>query len=366
MSSSISSSDALLGRTYLKKVLWLFLASCGVFAGINLAVDPAHLYGDYEYEHEVALALLQGKMLANLRNYDERLVQRYYVKGLEAAPEVVVLGSSRAMTLRSSDLGSPRAFNHSVSGASLPDLLAIWQLYRARGWRPQRLVMVVDPWIFNRHNKQVRWRSLGAELAAISRQLGLDPSLQGKASGEERLGTLFSLPYLADSLRDLLLGAESAATKSFVTDDSEHPDGVKFSDGATISPAKRRGLSVAAVAADAAGFTKRGAYSLEGFDRVDSSLRDTFDRFLDFLHDEGVEVVIVLAPYHPLTYRALLTDGYGVVAMVERYLRDDGARRGIAVRGSYSPTVAGCNETHFTDGMHPTRECLALILSTRQ
>lgn len=363
MSSSISSSDAFVGKAYLRWVLWFFLAPCGLFAGINFAVDPAHVYGDHEYERDVARALSQGKMVANLRNYDERLVQRYYVEGLRTAPEVAVLGSSRTMPLRSGDIGSQRAFNHSVSGASLPDFLAIWQLYRAQGWRPQRLVVGVDPWIFNRHNKQVRWRSLGPEFAAISRHLRLDPRLQGNASTGERLRTLFSLPYLADSLRGLLLGDADAATKFFVTDDSEHPDGVKLPDGATVSPARRRGLSVAAVAADAAGFTKRGAYSLEGFDRMDPSLQDAFERFLDLLRDEGVEVTLALAPYHPQTYPALLADGYSVVATVERYLRECGARRRIAVWGSYSPTAAGCNDTHFTDGMHPTRECLTSIVS---
>ena len=80
--------------------------------------------------------------------------------------------------------------------------MAIWQLYLANQVTPDYLVLGIDPWIFNRKNTQVRWKSLAQEFNDISLSLGLDVEQHADVSvSKSKLQTIFSLAYLKESIR---------------------------------------------------------------------------------------------------------------------------------------------------------------------
>ena len=337
----------------------------GLFAWFNVAVDPSNLFGSDELEQEVSEALLKGESVANLRNYDERIFQKYYVQGLESAPEVIIIGSSRSLQLRESSFDGKRVFNSSVSGASLEDYMAIWQLYLANQIKPDYLVLGIDPWIFNRKNTQVRWKSLAQEFNDIGLRLGLDAKQYADVPvSKSKLQTIFSLAYLKASIRVFFATNKTLKpTEYFITDILDHPLGVKLYDGSVVSPLNRRDPDQNLVSADAARFASAGsAYSMEGYWRIDPVLRNSFEAFLDALGSSDVKVMILLPPYHPLAYDGMIQNGYAIVGAVEEYLRDAAQRRGVVVTGSYDPRRVGCDITEFTDGMHPKEACVRRLI----
>ena len=86
---------------YLSFYLFLTITGMLAVAATNYCVDPAQLFSGGNYEQGVADILLSGNNVANVSNYDERLLQKAYVNNLKRRNDVIVLGSSRSMQIKS-------------------------------------------------------------------------------------------------------------------------------------------------------------------------------------------------------------------------------------------------------------------------
>ena len=74
----------------------------------------------------------------------------------------------------------------------------------------------------------------------------------------------------------------------------------------------------------------------------------------------GVQVTLVLTPFHPIYWQKLTTDpDYAGVQQAEQTVRALAARCGVEVYGSYDPAKAGCGNLDFYDGLHIRRESIA-------
>ena len=121
----------------------------------NYLGDNAKLYSK-GYENKIAKILIDGYNVTNINNYDERILQREWINQLGKSPDIVVLGSSRSMMIREKDFENTKLMNNTVSGASIQDLIAIYQLYKTKNLLPKTFVIGLDPWIFNQNNNQRR------------------------------------------------------------------------------------------------------------------------------------------------------------------------------------------------------------------
>jgi len=150
--------------------------------GTNLAVDPSHLFDDGAYEQGLAALLLEGWHVADVADHDERQLQQLLIARTPEPPDVIVLGSSRSLEVTGAPWGERRVRNHSVSGATLEDYLAVYALYARRGWTPRVVVLGLDPWVVNRQHGQVRWKSYGeayrlaCRIARLFETRGLGPN----------------------------------------------------------------------------------------------------------------------------------------------------------------------------------------------
>lgn len=337
----------------------LFLAT------INYLVDPAKLFDDLKYEKQVAALLVQGNMLANLRNYDERTVQKLVIRHMHQVPDTVVFGSSRSMKLRSSAFPKMRFYNHSVSGATLADFIGLWQVYRQRRSLPVNVIIGIDPWVFNSNSGQVRWRVLSQEIADYAADTGADVRLQSGANvTTSKLRTLFSLAYLTESLKSIVFSPGADIADYLLTDDTSHPLGVKLSDGSVVSPLQRRDIDADILLADAKKYAlQKPVYSLEGFARIDPDLQRTFENWFETMRSDGINITLLLIPYHPDTYPRLVDGDYRIITDVEHYLRQLANRDDIVLKGSFDPLQAKCSASDFTDGMHPRMACVHRLLT---
>jgi predicted glycosyltransferase involved in capsule biosynthesis len=116
----------------------------------NYFGDAARLF-DNDYEKQMAKIIINGQYVTNVENYDERLFQKELIISEEIYPNFVIVGSSRTMLINSDLFLSSSFLNNSVSGASIEDIISIYQLYKVNNKLPKKILLGVDPWLFNRN-----------------------------------------------------------------------------------------------------------------------------------------------------------------------------------------------------------------------
>jgi hypothetical protein len=342
-----------------------FAPLAALLVGVNYFVDPAHLFDRGRTEREIATVLSTGRRVTGLENYDERGFQRELAMRDTGKPETLVIGSSRAMTVSSAEIGTPGVRNAAVSGANFFDVLGIYQLYANQKHVPRSLVLGVDPWMFNANSGDTRWVSLEPEARTMLARLGLAaPNQRVIARARlKRAATLVSLDYFQQGVRELVRHHGIPQSFLIATNDSNVAL-TRKPDGSIVYGEDLRRLSQDDVARSARAYAETSpVYQLGGFNRIDPADSVVFDRFIRAARADGVDVTLLMAPYHPVVYDALIKDErYAMVAKAEELVRRVGVAAGVRVCGSYDPALVGLGPADFYDGMHARPEALGRML----
>lgn len=307
-------------------------------------------YGFFKQNNEVsfaAKAVATGNNIAGLENYDERLFQKQVFQNFEVYPETLIIGSSRTMMVQSSMLSnSNRTFNHSVSGASLEDYIAILGLYAQKKVLPKKVIFGIDPWIFNKNNRQSRWLGLSTEYNFI---LG---EIRGTASQvviKKDENKYFQLINFENTKNNFLHFKESHKIK-IITDENIDST-IKRADGSIVYPFKTRFQKDTETQKLVKEYIVGEIYSLGNFKELSNI--QLFEDFILFLTKNGVTVELFLPPYHPTVYN-YFSNNYQYINVLksEAYLRKFAKKHSLKVYGSYNPKEYGLTSHDFTDGMH--------------
>ena len=188
-----------------------FFTTVGVLlalaVGFNYAVDPDYLWhgGNFAFSRDWPA----GRLFVFPSNLSDRALKAAAQLRVIAAPDVLVLGSSRSMPVDSSFFAPGLGlYNASMVGASVEDYASVWQELKERGTTPRWLVVFADPWILNRNSEQIRWRENLDLFERFRRDAGLS------AQPLARRG-FFHIPAPAPRLEHGgLAGAASAGTCS--------------------------------------------------------------------------------------------------------------------------------------------------------
>ena len=346
-------------RLVLKLLLLAPLAA--LVALTNHAVDPGNLYRTGE-EARIAAELRAGRAVETNFALDQMALVRWRVEGA-ARPDVLVLGSSRSMTLPPEAFPGRRFFGACVTLASIEDDIAIEQLFEEHGLRPTTLVLGLDPWSLTSPLRNPG-SPLEVELRRGLKRLGVHGAsglggLPRLRDPRFRYLQLLAPAYFRLSLSTLITrwaGEDRARLLQPVDANVLHPDGSFEWNPRMLArtPAEIR----PAVAQFAAGAPAPLARSPE------PRRLHLLESFLGTLQAEGTEVVLFLPPYHPLAYRRLVASGKarGILES-EAWARRYGRSHGIAVVGSYDPDRAGASEADFVDHHHLTRGAALRIFS---
>lgn len=335
----------------------------GCAAMLSYIEDPGGVFTKNLKEREIAEILLSGHNAANVKNYDERLLQKDVIQNDPRHNDLIVLGSSRVMQIRSSDFEGKTFFNHGVSGVTIEDIIAILELYLEKGDLPGTIIIGVDPWILNTNNNQIRWHSLQQEyMNGIARifpasvQSGLDFESIGLNVDIDRYKSLLSRPIIIDSIKQIF------SQSYYPTDRDDLDVGIVLKDGSYSDPLSTRTQTVAEIDSRATIHADGGDKFLQKFTRTDEGLKNQFESTIHYLKEKNVTVILFLAPYHPIVYKKFMTDPqYTIAREVEAYFKDFAAEEGLTIIGSYDPGFMNLTSEDFTDGMHPNRETVKKI-----
>lgn len=324
-----------------------------VLVSVNYFGDGANLFGS-DYEKVIATILLNGKNVTNISNYDERRLQKELIENLKKTPDIVILGSSRTMLINNNYFKDQILLNNSVSGASIEDLISIYQIYKSKGIIPRKMIIGIDPWLFNKNNNQQRWKSLENEYNEFHKKdLTLAPHLF-------KYKQLFSPSYFQSSIKQLGKNNEPQATLL-----RNNKGNTKLTDGSLTYSKQYREASINKINVQAQKYIQGNIYSIENFNELSPNIMHEFELLIEDLKINNIQINFFLAPYYPLVYDEI-ENGYPMVLKTEKFMRSFARKNSIEILGSFNPNKLGLDETFFYDGMHSKEKGIKIILNSNK
>ncbi len=353
---------------------------------VNYTADPGRLYHigtETSPEFEIVRLVQQGNNVENIGNYDERFVRRIYINEMTEPEATVVAGSSRGAQVSKAMLGLDDAFNLGVSGSTLEDIVGFYGLLDEKGMLPERLILVLDPWMFN-DNFNIKDEAFRAAVGDgyyrfVTGRLGytgVDPALleiqpQYRADFSGRVGlrdlpadqrwNLFSLSYFQQAVSSLSRGEQYPWPVA--TDDDLGTNGLLRADLSFSYPKDYRETTVEQATQIAKLSFPESVLGLEDYTELDSNRMRLFRDFLQCARTDGVEVLVVMQPISPVIYDYMKDyPRYDTFFRLEPAIRNFCAENGVPYFGSFDPAAFGFDMSAFYDGYHVKAEYLEQIL----
>ena len=329
-------------------LLVLFLA---VVFGINLAVDPANIL-NRKYAGEAAKIMAEGRNVTNLQNMDDRQLIREYAQLCTGPIDTLVMGSSRSMQVTRALTGEENTFCAGVTGADLRDAISTYVLFRENGILPKKAVYCVDYWFLSAGNLDSRAMTEGYE--TFCKAYGYTP-FRITSRTQAAMKEMFSFSYFQSSVKYLL--DRRGALQLEAVDAADNLYGTRRADGSYSYEESYRLRPAADVDGDAQNAVIFGNTTEYNFTGVSAELQAQLEGFIAMMQEDGVEVILQLAPYHPIYYNHMAADAqHAAVLATEDYFYSLEQTLGVQCFGGYDPADFGMTGADFYDAQHPSTE----------
>jgi hypothetical protein len=357
-------------KLFLLKIILILFPVLTLLIVVNYIGDAARIF-DKEYENKMSSIIHNGSYVTNISNYEERLFQKYFIKSISKKPDIVVIGSSRSMYIRDEYFENQILINSSVSGASVEDLIAIYQIYKSQNILPNRIILGVDPWIFNSNNGQKRWLSINFfynqfKKRSENQDFNIYESYRYKQLISllhfqfSKYKQLLSISYFQSSLQNIPYvingNLEPVATKSKLNFGN-----TILLDGSLVYGVSIRERTYKKVIERAIHHISGEIYSLKNFNRISEKYWRDFYNLIKDMKENNIDVSLFLPPYHPIVFEKIRTD-YSIVLSVEQKVRDLAKKENLEVFGSFDPQKEGLSGDNFFDGIHCNEMAISKIL----
>ena len=341
---------------WLKYSISLMLIIILIISIFNFKIDSLGLFGNSNYLSKAAKSLTNGNMIAGLKDYDERLFQELIIKNLKVKNDVIAIGSSRTMQLRKRYFleDGKNFFNHSVSGATLEDYIAIIGAYELlHQYIPSVVIFGIDPWVFNKNNSQNRWKSLNKYYKYEIAKIYNKKKYSDRSININKWQQLINYDYTISNIKFYKALLKKKGQIFYITDTINVDDSIKETDGSIHYPFKKRYIKENKVKINAIAYTNKPVYSLEKFIELNNDDIKLFENFIKYLHSKNTKIIFFLPPYNPITYDLLIKKPeYQIINKVEKYLVKFANKSNITLKGSYNPHKYNLVNKDFYDGMH--------------
>lgn len=351
-----------------KSIVALILPFAVIIGSLNYVIDPGTLF-NREAEQTISEILITGSRAAVPRKFigfDERLFQKELISRLLERKDILVLGSSRTRYVTSELFENETLQNSSVAAASLEDFIALYGMYKERGLVPKKLYLSLDHWILDKDAGYTNWRVISSEYATAAENMGLeigplpDPVPLGqRLPWHVKIREVFSIAYFQQALDVLMAqGLDWDALRISPTEQAESFGGIYIINPDGSFGDQKEPATVEAVQ----NLVETVDDGISPLLEIDSRLRGNLEGFLDAMDNDGVEVELLLVPFHPFTYKAWSEgDSHGILK-AEAYFRDLAKRKGIRIKGSYDAAKIPASREQFRDWVHPHRPVLETIV----
>lgn len=304
------------------------------------------VFNDYGADKNAAFLLKDHSSVYFTGIRNEAIFMESLINAQMVSPDIVVIGSSRIMQIRSPD--KRKLLNLGVSGSALRDDIGMIYLVDKK-LTPSTVFIGVDPWLLSSQVVDGRYQSLeNAYLKTI-----------GKAPKEEKVVSKF-MP-LKNQLRDFY----NRTTYSMKIPENDQPEikAKKRSDGSHIYDT----VYVSKTQNDIErGFNDLIKYKVLGNYSDNNEYIEREKAKNDFINlimqqKRKRNVVLILSPYHPKLFLRMKQE-VPYILEIEKTFKEIAKLTGVKIIGSYNPITCGCTFEDFYDGMHPKESCMNKIL----
>ena len=282
-------------------------------------------------------------------NMDERKFTQYRIAYEQGKVDIIVMGSSRLMQLGSNSFKRP-TLNLSVSGASVEDLVAFIP-ESVNKFKASVVYIGADPWLFNKKSGQTRFTSVNNMYSFWKK----------KIQENNQKSILFTDSYNYQVNENWLQSVYS----NFNLHKNNKIDGVaesiskKANDGLHIYNKNYANQNLSEIRKN---FPSNLTYSMNNYE-FDYKARDTYINLIKYLKEMNIEVILVLAPYHPELSKLMETQNPRF-KKIENDFKGIASNLNIKILGSYDVAKISkkLNSNDFYDGMHPKGSLMNFIV----
>jgi hypothetical protein len=296
----------------------------------------------------MARLLAEGKSLVLSKGFKEEKILISYLKQARKDYDIIVLGSSRAMPVGSASFPGKTFHNLSISGASVQNLAAIYELMKSNGIRSKTIIVSPDPWLVvgypearhadldllfykSRNEKRYyrtilkRYYDLLTEIMSFSY---FQSSINAGFSKQEKEGRTFHVA-----------GKNSSDEMNSIMSDGSREWMKKYNER---SVAETRDAAVKYINKDMKVFV---------ISPFNSAMQREFELLIRSLKKSGAAIVFWFPPYHPLVYARMKTE-CPIVIQSQKYFTGIARENNIPTYGSYNPDEYGFGENDLFDHHH--------------
>ncbi len=336
------------------------------FLGVNILVDPSGLLRKSQ-EKQIAQWLNEGYGVINAINVDYRKIIKERTLSLNRKPDVVVLGSSRAMVIDSSFFPDQFLLNYSLPSANLEDIIVNYQILYESNKLPKEIILCPDLHYFNGYAKSAFHFYQEFQHALERMQIKQHTTLTDVVVQwiDPRYLQILSPGYFHESMRYLPALVVGKLPRPAPIKDYETEEKVVRPDGSIIYESSRKQKTQREVELKAERYAFKHPEGLVNYRNLDSTRKIIFEKFLKMVKEDGVQVKVILIPIHPRSYEILCQNKiYKIIIDVEKCMKDVFTSLDIPFYGSYDALKCGCAPTDFYDAVHAKPEAIKRILNS--
>ena len=305
--------------------------------GVTMMGDASALFYKSRFYSVLEEGMEKDMLIEVQSNHDERIFKKKLIESNSGENfSVVVFGSSRVMLL-----AYKNTLNLGVSGASLEDILSLYQILKTQNITMDSVLIGIDPWLF--YDSDSRWKSISNFYYEYTKE-NKDEVSYNKAL------QLLSPTYFQESLKQLI---RQGITSPYLFHDSlllSHSGTLIFPDGHIRYGDEYREADKQTVNSKVDDYLNRSPhYKMNSDIKLEKQRISMFEEFISQLKSRGITVSVIFPSYHPRVYQEFVKI-YESIGETERIVTDmDNISK---YYGSYDPTTCKISEDEFYDGMH--------------
>lgn len=349
---------------YLKILLSTILITITFIGLFNFIYDPGEIYlkkimNDKYVDDYTNLLLKSNIGMPFFPN--ERLVKLNLAK--KSIRQSYVIGSSHVM--QCSTVSKPSSIesltgeltNLAVSGGSFEDLTVFSGTLLDKG-TVKKVVYGIDPWTL-KYNMDARWGQYSNQYSYYAGRFGFKaPAYESYYLKAAK--NLVNREYLKQSWKTAKNDKFSFIPKNQFEAYMNPILELDTWEGAKVTATLNDGSHVYSadyISQLAAAPLGNGSYKIEG-QYVDPEVVQAFRTIIEAMRQNGIEVYILMTPYHPRVFEKDNELISNHILTVEKIVREFAADNNIKCFGSYNSSETGFARDDFLDDMHLKRQAL--------
>lgn len=351
--------------------LLLFVPIFAFMVYCNYRIDPSGLFFGAGFERIASEYMLEGHAINGYERLDGRKLNEVYAKNVPYAPQVLINGSSRSMTITGDVICPGKTFyNAGNVGGDRYDFFTAYYIFAKENKEPEIMVLSMDAWLFNAHeeaiddrsDKQLYYQFINEELGFTEYTYTSDD-----ASDREKYKALVSPSYFQAAIKYYLRDTSGEVMPEIVSGDLYNQyEVVKCADGSIVYDAAYANRTNDEISSSLIIETYAGVplMNMDEFDSLDPVFMEQLEAFIEYLQNKGIRVILYLPPYHEYWYsiaQSRINEHAGFFE-VESYCRSLAEKYDIEIYGSYDARSLGLVFEDFLDSYHMNPKSLSKVV----